>query len=200
IFGGKDYRKLSKLVKQGFAQCKSEEYRLARTSLLQALEFRKYTAGTQLLDWILMTLGNTWVLTDEYDEGIAFFAGYIQRHPDDAIAYCERAGGYWYSGRLEEAVNDYTRCLELKPDEILPLAGRAQVLVEIGLDGRALEELDHVLRVLQEKQTPDPSRAEWYKHSEAFVRRARGVVLSALGRADEAMKEFETSIALSPNN
>jgi tetratricopeptide (TPR) repeat protein len=41
---------------------------------------------------------------------------------------------------------------------------------------------------------------QWYEHIEAFVRNGRAVALAALGEDISAMREFESSLTLCPEN
>jgi tetratricopeptide (TPR) repeat protein len=200
IFGGRGYRRLYKLVNQGFAQVKSEDYDKARSTFLQVLEFRDQMAGLELLDWVLISLESTWLFRDEYDGQVTFFSDYVRRYSGDAQAYCARADAFWYLGRLPEAVNDYNRAIDLKPDAVRALSGRAQVLAEMDEHEHAIEELDRARIVLEKNSRANPRLAEYNRHIEAFLHRVRGVALAGLGKTDAAMNEFAISITLCSEN
>jgi len=114
-----------------------EEYGKARAPLLEAIGFRDSVNEPETISYILMSLGSMWALTEKYEDAIAFFSDYLTRHPEDSAAYCGRAEALWYAGRLQEAIRDYSRALELKPSDIPSLSGRGQVLAEVGENGRA---------------------------------------------------------------
>jgi tetratricopeptide (TPR) repeat protein len=120
------------LLQQAHAHLKLEECDKARALLLQFLRSRDRISDPQMIDYTVMSLGSTWILTDRYDDGISFFSEYISHYPEDAAAYCERASALWYAGRLHEAIRDYSHVLELKPSDILARSGRGQVLSEAG--------------------------------------------------------------------
>jgi tetratricopeptide (TPR) repeat protein len=197
---GKPASALHDLLREAQTQLNIEEYDQARAILLQALRFRNECPDTATIDYILMSLGTTWLMQERYQEEIAFFTDHINHHSGDWAAHRERAAALWYSGRLQEAISDYSRALELNPTDILSLSGRGQVLAEIGQNEKAMEDLDFALRTLKTVPTSDPSWDEWYKHIRAFVHNGRGAALGGLGKIGAATDEFEVSIALSPEN
>jgi tetratricopeptide (TPR) repeat protein len=73
------------------------------------------------------------------------------RYSEDSEAYSGRAEALWYTGRLQDAIRDYSRALELKPNNIMSLSGRGQVLGEAGEHGRAIEDLDLAVRALEKR-------------------------------------------------
>jgi len=177
-----------------------EEYDKARAPLLQAIRSRDNINEPDTISYILMSLGATWVLTEQYEDGMAFFSEYLSRYPEDSAAYCGRAEALWYAGRLQEAIRDYSRALELKPSDVLSLSGRGQVLAEVGEHGRAVENLNLALLTLKDVSRPDASWDKWYEQIEAFVHNGKGLALAGLGQSRPAMDEFEVSIRLSPEN
>jgi tetratricopeptide (TPR) repeat protein len=179
---------------------KREEYDEARIILLKALEFRDDIKEPATIDYLLASLGCTWLFTEKYDDGIQFFSDYIGRHSQDAAAYDGRAGIRWYAGQLDRAVDDYSRALELNADDISSLSGRGQIFAEIGQGPKAIEDLDLALLKIRAASKPDPAWIEWYRHTEAFVHNGPGTALAALGQNASAMKAFEISISLSPEN
>ncbi len=188
------------LLQEAHAHMRLEEYDKARTSLLKAIASRDNINEPETISYILMSLGSTWLLTEHYEDGIAFFSEYLTRYPEDSGAYGGRAEVLWYTGRLQEAIRDYSRALELKPGDILSLCGRGQVLAEVGENGRAVEDLNLALLTLKSVSMPDSSWHKWYEQIEAFVRNGRGFALAGLGESGPAMDEFEVSIRLSPEN
>ena len=188
------------LLQEAHAHMRLEEYDKARASLLRAIGFRDSINEAHTISYILMSLGSTWVLTEQYEDGMAFFSEYISRYPEDSAAYCGRAEALWYTGRLQEAIRDYSRALELKPSDILSLSGRGQVLAEVGENGRAVEDLNLALLALKTVSKPDSSWDKWYEQIEAFVHNGRALALAGLGESGPAMDEFEVSMRLSPEN
>jgi tetratricopeptide (TPR) repeat protein len=101
---------------------------------------------------------------------------------------------------LHEAIADYTRALELKPNDFLSLSGRGQVLAEDGDGARAMVDLDRALHLIRSGDSTDPASAAWRSAIEAFARNGRALALSSIGDSTGAMKEFDRSIALCPDN
>jgi len=188
------------LLQEAHAHLQLEEYDKARAPLLQVLLARESIREPETIDYALMSLGSTWLLTEQYTDAIAFFSEYLSRHPEDSAAYRERASALWYAGRFEDAIGDYSHALESKPTDILALSGRGQVLAESGECGRAMVDLDLALSNLKNTSIPNDGWAEWYKQIEAFVHNGRGLALAGFGEKGPALDEFEVSINLSPEN
>jgi tetratricopeptide (TPR) repeat protein len=188
------------LLQRAHAHLQLEEYDEARALLLQVTASRDSITDSNAIAYTLDALDVTWILTERYDDAIAFFSGYISRYPKEAEAYSGRADSFWYSGRFQDAIDDYSRALELKPNHILSLSGRGQVLSEAGEHAKAIEDLDSALKALKAASAADASRTKWCEQIEAFVHNGRGFALAAFGDLTKAEKEFELSIELSPGN
>ena len=188
------------LVFNAHGYIKRQQYDQARVVLLKVLEFRDEMKDSATIDYVLTSLGGTWLFTEKYGEGIQFFSDYIDHYLEDAPAYRERASIQWYAGQLDEAIEDYSRALALKRRDILSLSGRGQVLAELGRAANAIDDLDHALEEIRTTPKSDAARIEWYKHLEAFVHNGRGAALAVLGEIASAMDAFERSISMSPEN
>jgi tetratricopeptide (TPR) repeat protein len=200
VSGINSLNNMRQLVLDAQAPLLAEEYEKARAILLEALEFRDRVNDSATIHSLLTSLEATWLFTEKYDEAIAFFSEYILRYPEDCTAYSARGAALWYSGRLQEALHDYHRALELNPRDPVSLSGRGQVLAEIGETEKAMEDLDLALHEVKTAAALSPRWAAWYKALEAFVRNGRGFALATLGENGSAMEEFEHSIALCPDN
>lgn len=188
------------LAQEAYAHLQTQQFDLARTPLLRAIGLRATIGDPVLVAYLLDALETTWLLTERYDDAIAFFSSHIASYPQDSEAHRGRGAALWYLGRLQDAIPDYTRALDLKPNDCLSLSGRGQVLAESGHYAKALEDLDLALRVLPTAAGGGPAWTAWRAHIEAFTRNGRGLALSGLGDAAAAMREFDQSIALSPDN
>lgn len=188
------------LLHEAHSQIVAENYDSARATLLQAFKLREDIKDPAAVDYLLMSLGTTWLLTDKYEAAIAFFSEYIAGHPTEPGPFCERAGARWYAGQLEKAIDDYSQALELEPNDILSLSGRGQVLAETGQHEKAIRDLNLALQLLKTIPATNPSWSKWYEQIEAFVRNGRGVALASMGENGSAMEEFELSIRLSSEN
>jgi tetratricopeptide (TPR) repeat protein len=131
-------RKVQLLFQEAFPYMRSQEYDKARAIFLQALELRDEIEDQATIEYLLSSLGSTWLFEGLYGEEISFWNEYLSRYPADGPALCSRAGAYWYSGKLTEALDDFSRALELQPFDILALSGRGQILAEIGQNERAI--------------------------------------------------------------
>jgi len=178
----------------------AKEYTKAREILLNAVGSRDKITDAPTIDWVLQALEASWLFQNQFEEQVAFFTDHLKKYPYDVAAYRARASALWYSDRLQDAVNDYSRALELNPLDILSRSGCGQVLAELGESTRAIEDLDVALRAIETTERPDESWVHWYRGAEAFARRGRGVALAGLGQFRQALNEFAQSIALSPEN
>jgi tetratricopeptide (TPR) repeat protein len=193
-------RDVRSLMYEAHALLDEQQYDGARHVLLRALELWDRIVERATIDWLLMSLGSTWLFQERFSDQMAFFSDYVSRYPMDCAAYCERAAALWYTGRLLEALEDYSRALELDPTHAQSRSGRGQVLAELGEAPRAIEDLDIALRILLGASTPNDSWGEWKRSMEAFVRNGRAVAFAYLGKTRDAMNEFETSVRLGPDN
>jgi tetratricopeptide (TPR) repeat protein len=194
---GEALANLSAKLTEAYNLVNSKQYEKARQVLLALLDSRD-TVDAATIDWIVSTLGATWLLQEQFSEAITFLSDYISRHQESRAAYCARAEAFWYQGRLNDAINDYSRAIGLNGADILARSGRGQVLAELGRGVDALEDLDLALKLLDASRTIH--KAQWCSAQEAFIRRGRGVAFAALGQVREAMDEFARSATLSPDN
>jgi tetratricopeptide (TPR) repeat protein len=191
---------LYQILQKAHAHLLSGDYDKARDLLLEAIGSRERINEPETIEYILISLSSTWLLTEKFADGIVFFSEYVSHYPEDSTAYGERAAAFWYTGRLEEAIRDYSRALELRPTDILSLSGRGQVLAEAGELRRAMEDLNLALQTLKTLSRPDSTRDQWYEQIEAFIHNGRGFALAGLGESGPASEEFAISIKLSPEN
>ena len=173
------------------------EYHTARQQLLKALERRNDIRDRSTLNWLLSLLWWTWAFTEQYRESENFFSTYLQKYPDDATAYGLRAASLWYSGELPQAIEDYSKALELDPQDLLAHMGRGQVFAESGDFSRAIEDLDFVHDNLEQVQTKDSS---WKMQVQAYSFNGRALAHAGLGDFERALSEFDRSIFLCPEN
>jgi tetratricopeptide (TPR) repeat protein len=188
---------IARLLSLGFSLLQGENYVEARGLLLRAVQHETKIDNPSLLEWILNSLSLTWEQSEEYQEWTTFFSDFLARNPNHAVALELRAESRWYGGSLREAIDDYSRALELKPNEASAFLGRGQVFVECREFGRAVTDLDSALKALDEIEGAD---ANWKTEFEAFARNGRAAAFAGLGDSTRAMEEFEKSIRLCPDN
>jgi tetratricopeptide (TPR) repeat protein len=99
------------LLQRAHFHLELEEYAQARALLLQVIATRDSITDRNAIAYTLNGLDTTWLLTERYEDGIAFFSEYISRYPEEAEAYSGRAASLWYSGRHRDAIDDYSRAL-----------------------------------------------------------------------------------------
>jgi tetratricopeptide (TPR) repeat protein len=164
---------------------------------LKALEHRNEIDDPALVNWLLECLAWTWTATEQYQDKMEFFTNYLTQYPNDVIAYTLRAGALWYAGELRQAIDEYSKALELDPRDILAHMGRGQVFAECGEFGKAIDDLDFALETLQHAST---SAVASRTQVEAYCLNGKAFALAGLGDFDRALEEFEQSMSLWPEN
>jgi tetratricopeptide (TPR) repeat protein len=188
---------VSTLMWAAHVKLEQKDFGEARRLLLQALERRDEIVDATQVYYIITSLGVAWLFEEEYVACIEFFSEYIRRYPGDAAAYCARGGALWYSGRLTEALADHSRALEISPNDVGALLERGQILAETGEHNKALDDLALALQLIPHGEIQD---ATWLRKMEAYARNGRGLALGGIGELELAFREFESSIALCPDN
>jgi tetratricopeptide (TPR) repeat protein len=189
-----------KFIYEVHSELVSKNYDKARDLLLQALKHRDKIEDPAIRDGLLQSLEVTWLFADKYEEAISFFSEYTKHYPQDLAATRGHAAALWYSGKFQDAAHKYSHVLELSPNDILSLSGRGQVLAELGDSARAMDDLNHALEAIEAAPHTDAASTIWYEQIEAFVRNGRAVAFIGLGEVTSATREFESSIALCPEN
>ncbi|WP_182865322.1 tetratricopeptide repeat protein [Rhodopirellula sp. JC639] len=130
---------------------------------------------------------------ERYDDAIAVAEEIIEMDPDAAVGYRLRGWIRWYSEQHVEAVDDYTRLLELSSEDPDPelLSSRGQIYAEMGEWDNALADLDAAVRL---------SRTAGLHQLLAFALNGRAFALAGLERTSESERDFEESIRLCPGN
>ena len=105
--------------------------------------------------------------------------------PDPAIGYFNRGTEHLENGDAKSAIDNFTRALELKPNDTAARANRAAAYIQTDQYRRASEDLDK-LEVL------DASNPALY--------RLRGMVALNSGRYDEAIAAFSKSLETTSNH
>jgi tetratricopeptide (TPR) repeat protein len=185
------------LQELAYSSLQRGDYLGARELLVKALEQRNEIKDPAVLNWLLACLAWTWTVTEQYRDSTEFFSDYITRHPNDVIAYTLRAGSLWYSGELLQAIDGYSRALEMDARHILAHMGRGQVFAECGEFSRAIEDLNFALANLEDVPITDFA---WRTQVQAFSLNGRGVAHAGLGDFERALAEFDQSIFLWPDN
>jgi len=134
---------------------------------------------------------------EEFDEAVNRATEAIELDEDCLPAYAIRAGAYWYSEQLVEAIDDFSQLIERNDEhDFHAHAGRGQVYAELGEFDLALGDLDHALALVNKLAGgKGPS-----KTGLAYAYNGRGFALAGLGRLDEAMRDFDRSLRDAPQS
>ena len=134
---------------------------------------------------------------EEFDEAVSRASEAIELDEDCLPAYAIRAGAYWYSEQLVEAIDDFTQLIRRNgEDDFFALAGRGQVYAELGEFELALADLERALAAAAGQSSGrGPS-----KSSLAYARNGRALALAGLGRIGDAMRDFARSMRDAPDS
>ena len=183
--------------KLAYSYIQKGNYVGARELLLNALERRNDIRDPSTLNWLLDLLWWTWTYPEQYRESVEFFSTYLRSYPNEAQTYSLRAASLWYLGELQQAIKDYSKALELAPQNIVAHMGRGQVLAESGEFSHAIADLDFVHDNLEQAQRSDVScKAQ----IQAYSFSGRALAHAGLGDFERALSEFDRSIFLCPDN
>ncbi len=111
----------------------------------------------------------------------------IQASPDTGNLYYWRADTRVRLGRYDEAIEDYTKALELMPEHRASMLGRGVAWLWKEQWDSARKDLTAAL-----ESGGDPDGAAAWAH------RARGIVNAALGQPAEAIADYEAYLAITP--
>ncbi len=118
-------------------------------------------------------------LVDDYDRALDDFGRAIELAPDSPEAYFNRGLVYSVMEDLPRSLDDLRRAQGLRPDE---LKYNATLCWQLGVSGAPEEALPYCDLAVD----ADPSGAS---------RESRGLVYAVLGRADDAIDDFEAFLA-----
>ena len=119
----------------------------------------------------------------EYDLALADLNEVVRRDPKNAEGYRFRGMVYLARHKRKEAISDLVKSLELKPSD-----GKTQMT--LGMLYMADRQHQKAIRML------DAAAVQFPHNSVLFAR--RGIALVRLGRLDEAMKDFDRSLRINP--
>lgn len=124
---------------------------------------------------------------EEYEWALEIFDELINLGIEDpeqeADAYTGRGAALFYMGFHEAAVEDFTRAIELNPNQARPFNGR-------GLSYSSLGEVENALADYNQGIEVDPSYI--------FTYRSRGQYYTSLGEYESALADFNRGIELDP--
>ena len=128
---------------------------------------------------------------EDFQEAIARASEALELEPACIPAYAARAVAYWYTEHHVQAVDDYTKILEMAGESYFVLNARGQVYAEMGEFENALTDLNRALEIGEKTELPTAL---------AYALSGRALAKAGLGWFDEASKDFEDSIGKCPAN
>lgn len=105
----------------------------------------------------------------------------IQLSPENPTMYNGRGNTFFFLKRHDEAMRDYNRSIEIKPQSTA-LYNRARLFNELGQSAKASEDYSRSIEL-------DPKHAEAYSN--------RGLIYQKGRQLDLALRDFNTALALS---
>jgi tetratricopeptide (TPR) repeat protein len=122
--------------------------------------------------------------TGVWKDSLSLWSYEIAREPGVALAYNNRGLTYDDMGRLDLAVEDFTRAIELSPFEYKAYSNRGKAFSKLGMLDKAIEDFTVIIN-------QDPS-SYW-----AYVN--RGKAYYNKGRIDQAIDDYNKAINLNPS-
>jgi len=107
----------------------------------------------------------------------------LKKYPNQVAAYCARADVYRVEGRYQEAIADYNRCIEQRPDDWQELSNRAGTFLAMGEFDRAISDCSAAL-------LKNPGLPQLFLH--------RGYAYYLKGKYAAALKDYNRALAISP--
>lgn len=91
--------------------------------------------------------GNTHYALGHYQQAIAAYDLALQRHPQSALAYCNRGAAYAASGDINLAMESYNQALQLEPNFAQAYAERGILRSAVADHTGAIADCDHALQL-----------------------------------------------------
>ncbi|WNG24985.1 tetratricopeptide repeat protein [Cystobacter fuscus] len=120
----------------------------------------------------IATRGHELLVTGKLKEALEIFKGLVAASPHDSVFHCNLAAVYVQLEQIPEAMEEYTRAIELNIGNVDALVGRSELFLR---DNRVVEALQDIKSVL--KYDPEGKREN--------TKRAR-ITLASLQSAAEA--------------
>jgi tetratricopeptide (TPR) repeat protein len=122
---------------------------------------------------------------DVYSSAASLWGDTTSKRPGNARAYNELGNALDGMGRMSEALANYDKALQLKPDYAMAKYNKAESLLKMGQASTAIELLDQALRI----------KPAYFK-----ALKLKGDALVQLGRSDAAITSYEEALKLQPND
>ncbi|KNE64691.1 hypothetical protein AMAG_10044 [Allomyces macrogynus ATCC 38327] len=164
-------------------------------------------------------LGNALAKVGRVDDAVGVFSKIVAAHPELVTGYLARANVFAQTGRVQEAIRDYARCLHIAPRTVDVhvnlgyVAHRqrhhrrawARFSSAIALDPECTAALEARASIHLAKGNPvaamaDIEQAARVRPSDANVLINRGVIAQCLGDVAAAMHDYKRALVLDPGN
>jgi eukaryotic-like serine/threonine-protein kinase len=137
--------------------------------------------------WSMMKLGYCWCDhgrgPEDFARAVTAFTGCILKRPDHAHAYYSRAVACSRLGRDEEALDDFSKAIELDPKHVFARYNRGIIHNRLGRPDKAVTDFSRAIE-LDPKDVP-----AWYNRGNAYYK---------LGQPDKAVTDYSMAIELNP--
>ena len=107
---------------------------------------------------------------DDFDNILQKINKKIEKDPNSAKLYRERAEIYDFSLNFESAIKDYTKSIDLEPDCSHDYYNRSSLLWEVGRDSDAINDIDYAIELDPDKSHFYYQRAEYFTSKGMFHR------------------------------
>jgi hypothetical protein len=122
--------------------------------------------------------------TGVWKDNLSLWSYEITREPGVALAYNNRGLTYDDMGRLDLAVEDFTRAIELAPFEYKAYTNRGRVYSKLGMLDKAVGDFERAISL-------EPAFLDAYNNL--------GIAFAKAGQTDKALEQFNKTILLFQN-
>ena len=133
---------------------------------------------------VLFSKGTTAYANEDFATGVTYFEQIVRENPQNRKAYYNLGVGYAKLQKFSEALNAYTKAIEIIPNDALSLQSRGRVYFIMGKYEKAFEDYDRVLKM------KDSDAVSWYN---------RGTAYGAMKLYSKAKEDFDKAIELDPD-
>jgi tetratricopeptide (TPR) repeat protein len=107
----------------------------------------------------IATLGHNQLSEGKLQVALDIFKGLVAASPYDSVFHCNLAATYAHLERFPEALEEFSRALQLNIANLDALVGRSEVLLHQGQLAEALKDLEAALKLDPEAQHESTQRA-----------------------------------------
>ncbi|MEO0101381.1 MAG: tetratricopeptide repeat protein [candidate division WOR-3 bacterium] len=150
--------------------------------------FWNFPKRSFLMPFILFYLGamalNLWSRLPIYQDDFTLMAVMAKEDPKNYLPHIQLGGKYLKEGKLDEAIAEFKKAVELKPNDAEGYARLANVLLEKGRIKEAIQEYEKANRL---------------KPLDPIIKNNLGVAYQELGDLAQAEKFYREALALKPD-